>query len=163
MLAGFSSEQVAGFILECMAGFVGIRTVSIDTGMSFVSLCRIMHRNLAAAYAEGGALGEERLETLRMRLRQQELYALDPVFVWVDEADVPMTASDFRLEPIPYWHEPVRFDLRIEVHRRGQELTLVTEYRNWLFEKSEMEKLQGNLVNLLRQIPVDMSRSVLTQ
>jgi hypothetical protein len=24
-LAGFGSEQVAGFILECMAGFVGIR------------------------------------------------------------------------------------------------------------------------------------------
>jgi hypothetical protein len=24
--AGFGSEQVAGFILECMAGFVGIRT-----------------------------------------------------------------------------------------------------------------------------------------
>jgi hypothetical protein len=25
-LAGFKSEQVAGFLLECMAGFVGIRT-----------------------------------------------------------------------------------------------------------------------------------------
>ena len=25
-LAGFGSEQVAGFILECMAGFVGIRS-----------------------------------------------------------------------------------------------------------------------------------------
>jgi hypothetical protein len=25
-LAGFRSEQVAGFILECMAGFVGIRS-----------------------------------------------------------------------------------------------------------------------------------------
>jgi hypothetical protein len=25
-VAGFGSEQVAGFILECMAGFVGIRT-----------------------------------------------------------------------------------------------------------------------------------------
>ena len=25
-LAGFRSEQVAGFLLECMAGFVGIRT-----------------------------------------------------------------------------------------------------------------------------------------
>jgi hypothetical protein len=24
-LAGFQSEQVAGFLLECMAGFVGIR------------------------------------------------------------------------------------------------------------------------------------------
>ena len=24
-LAGFKSEQVAGFLLECMAGFVGIR------------------------------------------------------------------------------------------------------------------------------------------
>jgi hypothetical protein len=24
--AGFRSEQVAGFVLECMAGFVGIRT-----------------------------------------------------------------------------------------------------------------------------------------
>jgi len=26
-LAGFKSEQVAGFLLECMAGFVGIRTI----------------------------------------------------------------------------------------------------------------------------------------
>jgi hypothetical protein len=26
ILAGFKSEQVAGFLLECMAGFVGIRT-----------------------------------------------------------------------------------------------------------------------------------------
>jgi hypothetical protein len=26
--AGFGSEQVAGFTLECMAGFVGIRTLS---------------------------------------------------------------------------------------------------------------------------------------
>jgi len=25
-LAGFKSEQVAGFLLECMAGFVGIRS-----------------------------------------------------------------------------------------------------------------------------------------
>ncbi|MGP0009656.1 MAG: hypothetical protein ACLPIG_13265, partial [Methylocella sp.] len=25
-MAGFRSEQVAGFLLECMAGFVGIRT-----------------------------------------------------------------------------------------------------------------------------------------
>jgi hypothetical protein len=28
-LAGFRSEQVAGFLLECMAGFVGIRSVSL--------------------------------------------------------------------------------------------------------------------------------------
>jgi len=27
-MAGFKSERVAGFKLECMAGFVGIRTVS---------------------------------------------------------------------------------------------------------------------------------------
>jgi hypothetical protein len=27
-LAGFKSEQVAGFLLECMAGFVGIRSLS---------------------------------------------------------------------------------------------------------------------------------------
>ena len=26
--AGFKSERVAGFKLECMAGFVGIRTIS---------------------------------------------------------------------------------------------------------------------------------------
>jgi hypothetical protein len=30
-MAGFRSEQVAGFLLECMAGFVGIRTRRLDT------------------------------------------------------------------------------------------------------------------------------------
>ena len=30
-MAGFGSEQVAGFILECMAGFVGIRTAAQKT------------------------------------------------------------------------------------------------------------------------------------
>jgi hypothetical protein len=29
-LAGFKSERVAGFRLECMAGFVGIRTLNKD-------------------------------------------------------------------------------------------------------------------------------------
>jgi len=29
-MAGFKSEQVAGFLLECMAGFVGIRTHGFD-------------------------------------------------------------------------------------------------------------------------------------
>jgi hypothetical protein len=28
-LAGFKSEQVAGFLLECMAGFVGIRNLDL--------------------------------------------------------------------------------------------------------------------------------------
>jgi len=28
-LAGFKSEQVAGFLLECMAGFVGIRKQTV--------------------------------------------------------------------------------------------------------------------------------------
>jgi hypothetical protein len=32
-LAGFRSEWAAGFVLECMAGFVGMRNIrSIDTG-----------------------------------------------------------------------------------------------------------------------------------
>jgi len=30
-MAGFKSERVAGFNLECMAGFIGIRTHSADT------------------------------------------------------------------------------------------------------------------------------------
>lgn len=30
-LAGFKSEQVAGFLLECMAGFVGIRKLGLDS------------------------------------------------------------------------------------------------------------------------------------
>jgi hypothetical protein len=31
--AGFGSEQVAGFRLECMAGFVGIRTTAVKCGV----------------------------------------------------------------------------------------------------------------------------------
>jgi hypothetical protein len=31
-MAGFRSEQVAGFLLECMAGVVGIRTFSTGYG-----------------------------------------------------------------------------------------------------------------------------------
>jgi hypothetical protein len=32
-LAGFKSEQVAGFLLECMAGFVGIRTLYCNVAL----------------------------------------------------------------------------------------------------------------------------------
>jgi hypothetical protein len=37
MLAGFRSEWVAGFVLECMAGFVGIRTRLKETQISGAS------------------------------------------------------------------------------------------------------------------------------
>jgi hypothetical protein len=33
-MAGFKSEQVAGFLLECVAGFVGIRTPSSWRGLA---------------------------------------------------------------------------------------------------------------------------------
>ena len=37
-MAGFRSEQVAGFLLECMAGFVGIRRLIIDVTYSHLAL-----------------------------------------------------------------------------------------------------------------------------
>jgi hypothetical protein len=43
-LAGFKSESVAGFILECLAGFVGIRTVDMWTTRPQASPTRIVAR-----------------------------------------------------------------------------------------------------------------------
>jgi len=41
-LAGFKSEQVAGFLLECMAGFVGIRTSASQRIIKGTSLSAAM-------------------------------------------------------------------------------------------------------------------------
>ena len=37
-LAGFKSESVAGFILECLAGFVGIRIFTVLKGLPYENL-----------------------------------------------------------------------------------------------------------------------------
>ena len=37
-LAGFRSEQVAGFLLECMAGFVGIRSLVYEDELLWIEI-----------------------------------------------------------------------------------------------------------------------------
>lgn len=49
-LAGFKSEQVAGFLLECMAGFVGIRTRVIEEVRSVTADPVIIRQNWLQTY-----------------------------------------------------------------------------------------------------------------
>ncbi|MFY0736030.1 hypothetical protein [Aurantimonas sp. NFXS3] len=46
------SEQVVGFILECMAGFVGIRTLSDDTLVSLSATAHSSARSCRKAPCE---------------------------------------------------------------------------------------------------------------
>jgi hypothetical protein len=70
MLAGFRSEWVAGFVLECMAGFVGIRT-SLDAIGQFAGVSR----PLSGDHANLGQMASQPIDQLRA-LRNQHLARL---------------------------------------------------------------------------------------
>ena len=51
-MAGFKSERAAGFNLECMAGFIGIRTLdNVQGEWSLVTMAWNMKRMYALAAA----------------------------------------------------------------------------------------------------------------
>ncbi|KPH80871.1 hypothetical protein AE618_11250 [Bosea vaviloviae] len=60
-VAGFKSEYPAGLRLECMAGFVGIRTIPHDIG-PFIISC-IMTCLPFAAVPDGREIGEPAVST----------------------------------------------------------------------------------------------------
>jgi hypothetical protein len=60
MLAGFRSEWVAGFVLECMAGFVGIRKLTAGEAKESPSAASAERQARVAAQAHAGAVAFSR-------------------------------------------------------------------------------------------------------